>query len=107
MTTLNSIFGEATQTIDNLTIEKTGLTQYGLTVLVENPAQALLVAILLSAKGGLTRENFDTNINQNIYIEDGFSSFITRGTNNIPYRIDQIIINLARTDDQSIDPDNY
>ena len=107
MTTLDSIFGEATQTIDNLTIEKIGLTQYGLTVLVENPAQALLVAILLSAKNGLTRENFDTNINQNIYIEEGFSSFTTRGESNTPYRIDQIIINLARTDDQSIDPDNY
>ncbi|BAY21693.1 hypothetical protein NIES2100_14500 [Calothrix sp. NIES-2100] len=105
--TLVQIFGaSATQDSTTLTITKSSLT--GLTASGSNSAESLLVAILLKAQAYLTQTNFDANTDQSIYISSGFSSFTTRGTNNDPYRVDQLTINLAKPDTGStLDPDDY
>lgn len=93
-----------------LTIDKFKMAVVGLTN-SSNPlptAEALFTAIILMAKQYLTLDNYNANIDQNIYIEDGFASLTTRGENNTSYRVNQIIINFAKPDAGStIDPDDY
>ncbi|BBD68650.1 hypothetical protein NIES4072_40280 [Nostoc commune NIES-4072] len=105
--TLADIFGSnATQTATTITIAKADLPR--LTANANNTAESLLTGILLKAQTSLTQTNFDSNINQSIYVNSGFSSFTTRGTNNDAYRVDQLIINFAKLDISStIDPDDY
>jgi hypothetical protein len=105
--TLSEVFGAgATQTATSITILKADLT--GLNPSATNTAESLLAAINLKAQESLTQENFDTNTDQSIYIDSGFPSFTTRGTNNSQYRIDQLTINLAKIDSAAtLDPDNY
>ena len=105
--TLIEMFGSgATQDATSLTIQKSDLPR--LTASASNTAESLLIAILLKAETPLTQTNFDTNIDQSIYISDGFPSFTNRGTNNDQYRLDQKTINFAKLDTGSIiDPDDY
>ncbi|MBD2435829.1 hypothetical protein [Nostoc sp. FACHB-110] len=105
--TLQEIFGSnATQDINTITIRKSDLT--GLTASASNTGESLLVAILLKAKVNLTQTNFDSNIDQSIYIATGFSSFASRGTDQTQYRTDQLTVTLAKIDQQStFDPDDY
>lgn len=105
--TLVQIFGTgATQDNSSITIQKAALT--GLTASSSNKAEALLVAIILKAQSYLTQTNFDADIDQSIYVSSGFSSFTTRGTNNAPYRVDQLTFNLAKSDaGATLDPDDY
>ena len=105
--TLAQVFGaSATQDSSTFTITKASLS--GLTASSSNSAESLLVAILLKAQSYLTQANFDANTDQSIYAATGFSSFTTRGTNNDPYRVDQITFNLAKADTAStLDPDDY
>ncbi|MTJ56027.1 hypothetical protein FJR38_26940 [Anabaena sp. UHCC 0253] len=72
-------------------------------------AEAHLVALLVTVKIYLTQLNFDANIDQSIYVESGFTSFIQRGTDNISYRVDQPFnFNLAKIDEGiTIDPTQY
>ncbi|AFY48897.1 hypothetical protein Nos7524_3094 [Nostoc sp. PCC 7524] len=105
--TLVQVFGEnASQTSTTITITKADLT--GLTASANNTAESLLVAINLKAKEYLTQTNFDANIDQSIVVADGFSSLTTRGTNNTPYRTDQITVSFSKVDSNAtIDPDDY
>jgi hypothetical protein len=105
--TLQDVFGSnATQTSTTITITKADLT--GLTASSSNTAESIFVAILLKAKANLTQTNFDSNIDQSIYIATGFSSFTNRGTDQTPYRTDQLTVTLAKIDEQSdFDPDDY
>lgn len=105
--TLQQVFGtNAVQDATTITITKADLT--GLTAGANNSAESLLAAINLKAKAYLTQTNFDANIDQSIVIENGFSSFTIRGTNNDSYRLDQITISLAKLDTAStLDPDDY
>jgi hypothetical protein len=107
--TLVQIFGSnATQDVNSITISKADLAAVGLTASASNSAESLLTAIALLAKTYLTQTNFDSNIDQSIYIDTGFSSFTTRGTNNDQYRTDQLTVTLAKVDTQSsFDPDDY
>ncbi|MEH2437372.1 MAG: hypothetical protein V7K25_24580 [Nostoc sp.] len=105
--TLQQIFGaNATQTSTTITITKADLPR--LTPSATNTAESLLTGILLKAEEPLSQANFDSNLDQSIYISDGFPSFTNRGANNDKYRVDQLTINLAKLDTSSaIDPDDY
>ena len=105
--TLADIFGSnATQTATTITITKADLPR--LSPSVNNTAESLLTGILLKAQTTLTQTNFDGNTDQSIYLGIGFPSFTNRGANSTQYRVDQITINLAKIDTESvIDPDNY
>jgi hypothetical protein len=107
--TLIQIFGtDATQDANTVTIQKSALATVGLTASANNKAESILAAILLLARINLNQSNFDTDIDYSIVIESGFSSFIARGTNNTPYRVDQLTVNLAKPDSSSIlDPNDY
>lgn len=105
--TLQEIFGSsATQDSTTITISKADLT--GLTASASNTGESILVAILLKAKSYLTQANFDSNIDQSIYVATGFSGFTNRGTDQTQYRTDQLTVTLAKIDQQSsFDPDDY
>lgn len=105
--TLIQVLGAgAVQTATTLTITKADLP--GLTPTANNSAESLLVAIVLKAQTGLEKSTFDTNLDQSLYVDLGFPSFVFRGTNNDSYRVDQLTVNLAKPDTQStIDPDEY
>ncbi|MBD2197940.1 MULTISPECIES: hypothetical protein [Calothrix] len=105
--TLTDVFGaNATQTSTTITITKADLP--GLTAGSNNTAESLLIAILLKAQTPLSQTNFESNLDQSIYIANGFPSFAFRGTNNDQYRVDQLTINAAKPDTTStIDPDDY
>ncbi|MBW4556407.1 MAG: hypothetical protein KME59_10785 [Trichormus sp. ATA11-4-KO1] len=106
--TLQQVFGaNATQDINSITISKTDLAAVGLTANATNTAESLLIAINLLAKTYLTQANFDANIDQSIIVENGFSSFTTRGVNNDSYRTDQLTVTLAKLDSSTLDPDDY
>ncbi|WP_369750732.1 hypothetical protein [Anabaena sp. PCC 7108] len=80
----------------------------GLTPSANNSAESLLAAIALKGQAGLTQVTFDTNIDQSLYLENGFSSFTTRGEAGVSYRVDQVTINLAKVDSgATLDPDDY
>ncbi|MEH2065137.1 MAG: hypothetical protein V7K50_23235 [Nostoc sp.] len=105
--TLQQIFGaNATQDATTLTIHKADLLR--LTASSTNTGESLLTGILITAQPALSKTNFDSNIDQSIYVESSFSSFAFRGTNNDSYRIDPLTVSLAKLDTSSIiDPDNY
>lgn len=106
--TLQDLFGDnASQDSSSIIIPKANLTVVGLTAEENNTAESLLVAILLLAKQYLNQTNYDGNIEQNVLIEDGISSFLNRGDNQT-YRSDQLNITLTKIDIQStISPDDY
>lgn len=103
--TLQEIFGaSATQGANYITITKADLP--GLTAVADNRAESLLVAILLKAKSFLTQTNFDSNLDQNVLLANGFSSLTTRG--NVQYRQDQITVTLSKPDlNSTINPNDY
>ena len=103
--TLQQIFGaNATQDATAITISKADLI--GLTADANNTGESVLVSINLTARDYLTEANYDSNIDQSIYLEDGLSSFTTR--EDTAYRQDQITINLTKIDTSSaINPDDY
>jgi len=105
--TLTTVFGAgASQTSTTITITKADLP--GLTAAANNTPESLLTAILLKAQTSLSKDNFDSNTDQSIYIDTGYPTFTFRGTANDSYRVDQLTVNLARLDAAStIDPDNY
>ncbi|NWF58116.1 MAG: hypothetical protein HXY43_02045 [Fischerella sp.] len=105
--TLTEVFGGgATQTATTITINKSDLPR--LTASANNSAESLLVGILLKAKIALSKNRFDADIDQSIYIDDAYPAFTFRGINNDQYRVDQLTINLAKEDTSSaIDPDDY
>ncbi|MDZ8135129.1 MAG: hypothetical protein RM049_07470 [Nostoc sp. DedQUE04] len=98
----------ATTPSAGLFIPDSALQTAGLATPGSASAEGHLAAINLNAQSYLTQTNFGTNTDQSIYIDKGFSSFTTRGSNNDSYRVDQLTINLAKLDTSStIDPDNY
>jgi hypothetical protein len=103
--TLIEIFGVgATQNANEITILKNSLT--GLTPSANNTPESLLAAIILKAQTKLTQESQDANPEQNITIENGISSIVTR--NNQNYREYQLNINFQKIDTQTaIDPDDF
>ncbi|MEH2322049.1 MAG: hypothetical protein V7K32_00300 [Nostoc sp.] len=105
--TLAQIFGaNATQDAATLTIHKADLPR--LTASASNTAESLLTGILLLVQLQLLKSNFDTNLEQSIYIESGFPAFTFRGNNNASYRVDSLTISLAKPDTSAIiDPDDY
>jgi hypothetical protein len=105
--TLAQVFGEnATQDATTVTIRKSDLPR--LTPQTVNTAESLLAGIIVKAKSGLPKTTFDSNIDQSIYIEGGYPGFAFRGTDNTSYRVDNLVVNLAKIDTESdIDPDVY
>jgi hypothetical protein len=103
--TLQEAFGaEAVQTATTITFSKSNL---GLSAVVCT-ADQVLAALAIKARQTLTQELYNTDITQNVYVTDGFSSLPTRGDSNIPYRLDQIVVNLAQPDTQTtLNPNNY
>ncbi|MDZ8070896.1 MAG: hypothetical protein RMY64_35660 [Nostoc sp. DedQUE08] len=98
----------ATTPSAGLFIPDSALQTAGLSTPSTATAEGHLVAIAVNAKSYLTQTNFDANPDQSLIVTDGFSSFTTRGTNNTPYRQDQLTLSLAKIDTNStIDPDNY
>ncbi|MBR8832710.1 MAG: hypothetical protein DSM106950_01365 [Stigonema ocellatum SAG 48.90 = DSM 106950] len=105
--TLVQVFGaNATQTSTQLIISKADLVATGLTVSNTNTANSLLVALILQWQSYLNVTNQANNSDQNITIEDSYSSIVSR--NSLNYRQDTKTINIQRIDSTaSIDPDNY
>ena len=105
--TLVEVFGAgATQDSSSITIQKAALPR--LTASASNSAESLLTGILLMAQTNLSQTNFDANVDQSIYVAPGYAGFTNRGINNDPYRVDQLVINLAKLDTGStLDPDDY
>jgi hypothetical protein len=103
--TLQEAFGaEAVQTATTITFSKPNLGLSAATC----TADQVMAALAIKARQTLTQEFYNTEIAQNVYITDGFSSLPTRGDSNTPYRVDQIVINLAQPDTQStLNPNNY
>ncbi|BAY74174.1 hypothetical protein NIES25_51720 [Nostoc linckia NIES-25] len=98
----------ATTSSAGLFIPDSALQAAGLATPTTASAEGHFAAVTLNAQSYLTQANFDANTDQSIYLANGFSSFTTRGTNNDPYRVDQLTINFAKLDDSStLDPDNY
>ncbi|OUL33126.1 hypothetical protein BV372_17420 [Nostoc sp. T09] len=114
--TLEQIFGTGTTRLASgattpsagLFIPDSALTSAGLATPTTATPEGHFVAIAKNAQTNLTQTNFDSNTDQSVYISSGFSSFVTRGTNNDPYRVDQVTVNLAKADTSAtIDPDDY
>ncbi|MEM8603779.1 MAG: hypothetical protein AAGF24_08085 [Cyanobacteria bacterium P01_H01_bin.121] len=107
--TLQQVFGPgATQDATTLTIHKTDFAALGLKPEASNTAESLLVAILLKAQERLTNDAFNGDLNQSVYVDRGFSSFINRGENNTSYRSDQLTVTLAKVDSQTtLNPADY
>ncbi|MGB6302090.1 MAG: hypothetical protein WBF90_38780 [Rivularia sp. (in: cyanobacteria)] len=105
--TFESIFGaNALQDLGSITIAKADLPE--LTADANNTGESLVVAMLLKIQSGLSQENFDTNLDQSIYVDNGFPNFAFRGPDNDQYRVDQLTVNFAKPDTGSaIDPDDY
>lgn len=104
---LQQVLGNgASQTVETLVIAKADLATVGLTASATNTAESLLAAIVLLAKKQLTDANQSSNPEQNITIDDGFPSLVTR--NNKQYRQQPIALNLQKLDTAStINPDDY
>ncbi len=91
-----------------LFIPDSALVAVGLATPSTATAEGHLIAIVLQAATTLTQSAFDANTDQSVYVSNGFSSFTTRGTNNNPYRVDQLTFNLAKVDSgATLDPDDY
>lgn len=98
----------ATTSSAGLFIPDSALIAAGLETPNTASAEGHLAALILISKNHLNQANFDTNIDQSIIVSDGFSSFTTRGTDNTPYRQDQITLSLAKIDTgATIDPSSY
>lgn len=114
--TISQIFGSgATRLANGATTSSAGLfipdsvlIAAGLATPPTATAEGHLAAIILQAKTALPQSEFEQDLDTSIYVTNGFSSFTARGTNNDSYRIDQIIINLAKIDTgATLDPDSY
>ncbi|HYW21557.1 MAG TPA: hypothetical protein VE956_20090 [Nodularia sp. (in: cyanobacteria)] len=107
--TLQQVFGAgATLSPTQLIIDLQNLAANGLNVSTPPKAEALLVALIIQARTTLTLENFEANIDQSIYTEDGFSTVASRGENAAIYKIEPIIFNLAKLNAPTIlDPNAY
>jgi hypothetical protein len=82
------------------------LISAGLTTPSTATAEGHIVAIVKLLKNNLTQTAYDNDNDNSVYISDGFPSFTTRGTTQ--YRVDQVIVNLAKIDSESIiDPTKY
>ncbi|MEH1940096.1 MAG: hypothetical protein V7L01_07755 [Nostoc sp.] len=105
--TLAQVFGSnATQDATTITIYKADLPR--LTPQTVNTPESLLTGIIVKAQSGLPKSTFDSNIDQSIYVEPGYPGFAFRGTDNTSYRVDNLVVNLAKIDTAStIDPDDY
>jgi hypothetical protein len=105
--TLTEVFGAgATQTATSVTFQKADFLN--LDASASNDGSTLFSALLIKNKTTLTQAAFDADVDKSIYMDDGFSSFTTRGETNIAYRVDQITVNLAKVDSgATLDPDDY
>ncbi|MEA5619511.1 hypothetical protein VB711_16930 [Cronbergia sp. UHCC 0137] len=101
--TLAEGLGEnATQTATDIILKKADL---GITATTATSDQ-VLAAIAIKAKATHTETQFNTEADQNIYVSDGFKSFITK--NDESYILDQITINLAKPDTgATLNPNDY
>ena len=82
------------------------LVSVGLTTPTTATGEAHIVALLKILKGTLTQTSFAADTDNSIYVEDGYSSFTTRGITS--YRVDQIVLNLAKIDsDATLNPSDY
>lgn len=105
--TLQEILGaNSTQDETTITINKADLI--GLTPSANNTGESIYAALSLTAKNYLSESNFENNLDQSIYLEEGLPNFLNRGENSDRYRTDQLTINLAKIDtDTGINPDDY
>ncbi|MBD2628841.1 hypothetical protein [Trichormus variabilis] len=103
--TLQQIFGTgATQTSTTVTFLKSDI---GVTA-AEASGEAVLAGTALKAKEYLTQANFDANIDQSVVVEEGFSSFVTRGESNTSYRNDQLTLTFSKVDSgATLNPNDY
>jgi len=105
--TLQEIFGaSALQDLDSITIAKSDLV--GLIADAENTGESIVAALVLKIKSSLSQTNFDNNLDQSIYVENGFPNFVFRGDNNEQYRVDQLTVNFAKLDEnETVNPNDY
>lgn len=107
--TLAEVYGaDTTQSGGTLNVAKTAMSARGLTPAVDNTAESMLVAIILTAAQSLTEANRLLDlVNRNIaiiytgqdLIDQGGGNVFLRDTYQISFYKSQAIL--------SIDPDNY
>ena len=107
--TLTQVFGPgATLTATSLNILLADLSANGLDITGSPTAEGLLVALLMEIRKILTEVNYGTNLDQSIYIEDGFSTENIRGVANSAFKVEPVIVNLTRPKTSTIfDPNAY
>ncbi|WP_353931432.1 hypothetical protein WJM97_02210 [Okeanomitos corallinicola TIOX110] len=104
---LQDVLGSnASQTSTQIFLDKTDI---GLSPSESHSADQIISAIAITAKPILNQAQFDAEYEQKVYISEGFKSFTSKndGTNDIEHRVDQIVINLAKEDDTSLNPEDY
>lgn len=107
--TIGQVFGNGvSQDIGGLIISKADMEVQGLTALVDNRAESMLVSIILTAASSLTEENRLTDLPQrNISISYSGQDLIDQGGGNVFLRDTYQISLYKQTSIQPIDPDNY
>jgi hypothetical protein len=106
--TIQELFGSgATQNSTSITIQKADLTS--LTPSVSNTAESILVALLVDIwLGILTLENYNADIDHQIYISSAAAFFQNRGTPAVRYLLDNFTFTFAEENPAvPLDPDNF
>jgi hypothetical protein len=101
--TLQEALGtNAAQDATTITLNKPDLGLTGTTC----TADQVVAAIAIKAKPVLTQAAFDSEVEQRVYLTDGFSSFVTK--NEASFVVRQVTINLAEPDTgATLNPNNY
>ncbi|TAE58830.1 MAG: hypothetical protein EAZ76_10860 [Nostocales cyanobacterium] len=103
--TLQEVLGVgASQDANTITLRKAdlGLTDPSAT------ADKVIAAVVIKALSNMGQSFYDADIDQTIYVERGFDSFVQRGTNQDNYLVRQINVNLATPDTfTGFNPEDY
>jgi hypothetical protein len=106
--TLQEIFGAgATQTATTITILKADLP---MTAAAVNGGEQVLAAFVKKAATPLSTDNYSTNPDQNISIQPGFDSIVTRFFNNVSsnHLQTQLTVNFSKLQTSpGVTPDDY
>jgi hypothetical protein len=104
--TITDLIPDATVTAEGITIPFTALGYSQNT-----SADKFVAAVIIAAKALLTRSQYDSEYEQNIYVEDGFDSFETRtdpaDNTDKRFQIKQLTVNLAKLDLATLNPEDY
>ncbi|NET74019.1 MAG: hypothetical protein F6K62_24710 [Sphaerospermopsis sp. SIO1G2] len=102
---LTDLLPGTTQTTSVISIPKTALNLTSENV----DADKFVAAVAIKVKELMTQAQFDAEYEQNVYASDGFDGFSTKnnGTEDISFLVRQIVINLGKPDEATLNPEDY